>query len=358
MQAAVVEQPPQQTRLDLGLPEPDDGHSQISVWTNGQTVFTTATTGYLIFPTSGRIEQTQIATNTLPQTPLQEANQIAVQHQEPAHNRIIVTNTQTVIVPFNQITTNTTGTAVYCGTGIATTYYIGGGTQCVFVNQNVTGNGIYIPSEDEIALSDDTRLNKWRKEQERSRSASIQRAKGSIKRALKLIDNMGFGNDIRMFLGGDEIVIYHEESIFKFVISRKSRDSIIGSTMTPGYSIPYKLQLFTKTDVHVADLCVYLKDTPLLDQVLAVVMYIRSGSEEDVLDKANWFNVNRSERLAALLAVENPKYARKMGFKATEHFQHELFDVNGTFLHESEYETGYFNNAIRGDIIIANGTIQ
>lgn len=340
------------------MPEVDDGCSQISVWANDQTVFTTATTGYFIFPPNGRIEGTQIATNTLPERPVPETIRTVAHYPEPVNNQIIQTNTRTLVMPMNHAATNTTCNVIYTGIGTTATYYVGAGGQWIFVTGNTTGSGIYVPSEGQITLPEDPRLNKWRKEQERSRSASIQRAKGSIKRALKLIDNMGFGNDIRMFLGGDEIVIYHEESIFKFVISRKSHANLIDSTMRPGFSIPYKLQLFTKTDVHVADLCVYLKDTPLLDQVLAVVMYIRSGSEEDVLDKANWFNVNRNERLAALLATENPKYARKMGFKATEHFQHELFDVNGTFLHESEYEIGYFNNAIRDDIVIANGTIQ
>ena len=148
---------------------------------------------------------------------------------------------------------------------------------------------------------------------ERDRRVSIHKAKSSIKKALKLIDNMGFGDEIRVFIGGDEIVIDNPQSIFKFVLKRGQ--SIIEKTINPGYSTPYKLELLTKDDIHVSNLCVYLKDTPVLDQILAVALYIKTGNEEDVLEKANWFGITRDEGVKQLVYDYNPNLARKIGYR-------------------------------------------
>ena len=180
---------------------------------------------------------------------------------------------------------------------------------------NVTSNSIYFSN---VRYDDDPRWVDYearrKRQYERDRRVSVHKAKSAIKKALKLIDNMGFGDEVRIFIGGDEIVVDNPDSIFKFVLKR-GRQSIVERTINPGYSTPYSLELLTKDDVHVANLCVYLKDTPVLDQVLAIALYIKSGDEEEVLQKANWFNPTQDEGVKQLVHDYNPKFGRKVGFK-------------------------------------------
>ena len=76
--------------------------------------------------------------------------------------------------------------------------------------------------------------------------------------------------------------------------------------------IPYKLELYTKTDVHVADLCVYMQDTPVLDQILALSLFIKSGEEDYILEKANWSIRNCDAVLRQAILLENPSLSSKL----------------------------------------------
>jgi len=235
--------------------------------------------------------------------------------------RSIAATTSEIIIP-----TNGTTSITYNTVSTDTRWFISG-----------TGNWINVnncqPSQEEL----DRRKRKY----QRDRRSSVYKARSAIKKALKLVDNMGFGDEIRIFIGGDEIVIDNPNSIFKFVLKR-GHQSIIERTISPGYSTPYSLELLTKDDVHVANLCVYLKDTPVLDQILAVALYIKTGDEEDVLDKANWFNKTNDDGVRRLVNEYNPKFGKKLGFK----------------LPQQEPE-GYFTvDNIHSNIIVGNHYVQ
>lgn len=135
--------------------------------------------------------------------------------------------------------------------------------------------------------------------------------KQSIKRALKMMTGLGFEEEARIFLRGDTVEVSHPDSMLKFVIKKYS-GSLIRRTEHPGYSTPYELQLYTKGDVHVANLCVYIEETPILDQVLGVAMFIQSGSEEIILSQANWSSLNRDMELREILALEYPYLEKKL----------------------------------------------
>ena len=237
--------------------------------------------------------------------------------------RVIYTSTPTggnSIV--QQIYTTTTNSVIILPqwTDAAGTQFISNISTGTSLTYYTNGPQVWEPYSNEEVRQHNNKL-------ERTRSANVHRAKSAIKKALKLIDNIGFGDDVRIFLGGDEITISHPHSIFKFVLSKRS-NSIVQRTISPGFSTPYKLQLFTKCDVHVADLCVYLPDTPVLDQILAVAMYIKTGSEEDILEKANWFNKTKDPELMEILANEDPLYARKLGMRVPA-------EESGTFFYDT-----------------------
>lgn len=208
--------------------------------------------------------------------------------------------------------TITSGTWVASQNVTGTCSIFTNGTSIYYNVQNgqIYQNLITTPDQWRDARTDE-QIRKEKKEQAKRRQSNIHKAKASIKRAMKLIDNVGFGDDVRVFLGGGSIEIYHPNSPFKFVLTPKP-GQLIDKTIHPSYTTPYKLELYTKTEVHVADLCVYAKDTPILDQVLAVTLYIKSGDEEEILQKANWFNLTRDEDTVLELAVEHPVYENKL----------------------------------------------
>jgi len=134
--------------------------------------------------------------------------------------------------------------------------------------------------------------------------------RSAIKKGLKLITGLGFNDEIRCFLGGSGVEVYHPESDFKFVLTKDQ--SIIQRTQYPGYSTPYKLELYTKENLFVSKLCVIMESTPVLDQVLAMIMFIRSGDEDQILRQANYPGLTEDKELRHLIALKHPHLREKM----------------------------------------------
>lgn len=62
-------------------------------------------------------------------------------------------------------------------------------------------------------------------------------------------------------------------------MAKSKYGTLADSTINPSFRTSYKLALYVKTNAHVANLCLYLKDTPILDQLFAVGMCIRTGTK-------------------------------------------------------------------------------
>lgn len=214
---------------------------------------------------------------------------------------VIVNGTQIHPHRFHSTTSTTINTLPYYVTSFSNTATI------INSSMFVTNGCIWTPSTYAGGNVD------W--EEIRKKAAAPQIVKkstrNSIKRALKLMMGMGFEEDVRVFLNGDSIEISHPDSLFKFVITKYER-SLIRHTERPGYSTPYRLELYTKSDVHIANLCVYMEETPVLDQVLGVAMFIKSGSEEMILSKANWSGLTDDMETREILALEYPYLEKKM----------------------------------------------
>jgi hypothetical protein len=99
--------------------------------------------------------------------------------------------------------------------------------------------------------------------------------------------------------------------MFKFLLSKRQYGGLIDRTIQPGYSTPYHLELYTKTDVHVANLCVYMEKTPILDQILALSMFIKSGDENHILETANWSHIVKDPVLQQAIQIQAPSLASK-----------------------------------------------
>lgn len=134
--------------------------------------------------------------------------------------------------------------------------------------------------------------------------------RSAIKKGIKLITGLGFGDEIKVFLGGSSVEVSHPESEFKFVLT-KSRD-IFDATRHPGISTPYRLELYTKTNIFISKLCVFMEGTPVLDQVLAMIMFIRSGDEHMILKAANYPGLTSDRELRGQLALRHPHLREKL----------------------------------------------
>lgn len=260
---------PPQTGL-IALPQ----NTTIQVSTNGTTRIYTNNTG--IYIVEGTVTPDQVATNR-------------VWYSQTS-------STSTAITWPSTNTTQTTSTA-------ATTGNIG-------VYRNGETNFVYYTGRTGIPVYTNAAIvgGSYRREPQPVKKF----VKNSIKRALKLLDNFGMEQDTKIFLKGDEVEISHPESLFKFVITKRKYGNIISATERPLRSVPFTLELFTKNGIHLANLCVYAEETPMLDQLFMVAMYVKSGNEEDLLRKANFFSITQDKALKELIVSEVDYLAPKL----------------------------------------------
>lgn len=102
-------------------------------------------------------------------------------------------------------------------------------------------------------------------------------------------------NNLRKFLSGEEFIITGR--LFDYCVS-KTHD-IFQHTMYPHIGhIPYALCVLDKKGQRLGRVCVLFDSTPVLDQLVALHMFISSGEEETLIEKANifdrsaYFNIN------------------------------------------------------------------
>lgn len=229
---------------------------------------------------------------------------------DAVHSYYVHTNETALVYP----TTRTSPISFAYPTPISGMYQVARSstTNVTWASATTTNSRPWFINSYQLTPESEEQVRKRRLEYQRERERKIHRAKNAIKRALKLMDNVGFGNDIRIFLRGDSIEIAHPASLFKFVLHKQSYHSVIDKTINAGVGTPYVLDLYTKTDVFVASLCVYLKDTPILDQILAVSMFIKSGDEDIILKQANWLQLTDDEDVVLDIAVNYPELEDKL----------------------------------------------
>lgn len=141
--------------------------------------------------------------------------------------------------------------------------------------------------------------------------AVVQDARRSIKKATKLFQKMGRERVLVDFVAGDSIEISHPTSDLKFSVSALAGQLVNRSRKDFGSHTPFTLKVFTKTNVEIGKLCVYFSDTPVLDQLLALILFIESGNEEEILEKANLFSAASTETLKAV-STRSPALSRKI----------------------------------------------
>ena len=127
--------------------------------------------------------------------------------------------------------------------------------------------------------------------------------------------------DTKIFLGGETIEVSHPDSIFKFVL-KKRRNTLLYFTEHSSHSTPFELSLYTKNGVYLANLCVVLDKSPILDIVFGIAAFVKSGNEEEILSKANFNQVTQDKKIRELVANEYPFLRKKLRL--------DTVDISGT----------------------------
>ena len=131
-----------------------------------------------------------------------------------------------------------------------------------------------------------------------SEKRELRRARHAAVRGIKLYERL-FGNEgIRSFMAGGTMFI--QGYLYNYHI-RKTMN-VVRHTMNPdGAHIPYCLDIVSKNGEKLASGCVYFKETPVIDQIIAVCLHVRErDSELTMLKTTNLFNKTpalRKERL-------------------------------------------------------------
>ena len=217
----------------------------------------------------------------------------------------------------NVTTTSTVGTSVivgntYTGTG-STIYYPNDGTNSFYITNGTNATGIVNLYYTTTCNNQPTKIK---------RGPLIKKSvKNSIKRALNLLSDFGMEEDTKIFLGGETIEVSHPDSIFKFVL-KKRRNTLLYFTEHSSHSTPFELSLYTKNGVYLANLCVVLDKSPILDIVFGIAAFVKSGNEEEILSKANFNQVTQDKKIRELVANEYPFLRKKLRL--------DTVDISGT----------------------------
>lgn len=141
----------------------------------------------------------------------------------------------------------------------------------------------------------------------------LRSAKGAIKKAIKLLTRFGADENARLLVSGEKVVISHPDSAFQFRLqAHKGQGWLVQRTVTPGAHVPYQLTLETKKGKSLAQLCVLFDKTPVLDQLLALTMYVQTGNEQELLDKANWYGIVDIDEVCEHLQAHAPDLIAKV----------------------------------------------
>ena len=171
------------------------------------------------------------------------------------------------------------------------------------------------PNLDVMQLAQQARLSRSKREKAQARER-MSLAKAAIKKATKLFQGLGQERNLQLLVSGHEVTLSHPDSPFKYVLRPPEVSGwLVDRTTTGRTHTPYEIQLLTKDDVYLARLCVYFNNTPVLDQLLAMTLFITAGEEHLVLEKANFFGMTdwtpeKSERVLSVypqLADKLPK---------------------------------------------------
>lgn len=140
-----------------------------------------------------------------------------------------------------------------------------------------------------------------------------------IKRAYKMATSFGHNKHVNMLINRDKVFIGEDNSdlVFEFCVKRPTFNAFT----EVGHGLLH-IRLLNKEKEHLSSMCVYIKDTPNIDQFVAFSSLIENGCEDIILEKANFFNISE-------LGRQHPKirkYGQADRWNAMDNVRHVLQD--------------------------------
>lgn len=171
-----------------------------------------------------------------------------------------------------------------------------------------------LPTGDTTVAAMTQQVMKLRQRKAQQQESNLRRkARAAIKKATQLFCKMGQAENLKLFVTGKEVELSNEASPFKFVLKPLHEANWLERRSLKGHShTPYDLALLTKDNVHIARLCVYFDETPVLDQLLALTLFVESGDELEILQTANWFGFSDVQAARAIIEKSAPDLINKL----------------------------------------------
>jgi hypothetical protein len=136
-----------------------------------------------------------------------------------------------------------------------------------------------------------------------------QRTRSAIKKGVSMLSALVGPESVRAYISGDGFEL--QGNLFDYRVSKTV--SIIGHTQNTGNGhTPYRLTIKEKdTGTVLGDACVYFKNTPVIDQLIALTFFIRNGEEEQLIKTANIFSRSEAYYDNPIIAELKPNSMRK-----------------------------------------------
>lgn len=110
-------------------------------------------------------------------------------------------------------------------------------------------------------------------------SKEKSRKRRVFEKAKSVLENM-FPEYSSAFINGNKVEIQGKK--YNFIISMNNKDSTSWNSI--------KTTLTDKKGIVLTDLCVYFDSTPAPEQLVSFLILIKSGMEEDIIEKSNFYN--------------------------------------------------------------------
>lgn len=120
------------------------------------------------------------------------------------------------------------------------------------------------------------------------KTKNLKETKKALIKGINMFKNL-FGSDmITSFINGNSFIIEGKYYNYRF---KKTSSLLVYTANINSYNIQYDLEIIDKkTDIIYGKLCTVFKDTPIIDQIISIILFIQNGEEDKILKHTNVFN--------------------------------------------------------------------
>lgn len=129
----------------------------------------------------------------------------------------------------------------------------------------------------------------YQKSELKNRKKLLKKASKALQKGMNVFKSFFGQETLKAFLSGDGFTV--DGDYFNYHISRSNID-MVRHTLDPNrVHIPYKLELLDKNNgLVLGEGCILFENTPVIDQLIAIMLHLQHGEEQELLTTMNIFN--------------------------------------------------------------------